>query len=334
VSESLFKNLLINKAIADGALEQLSDRLPGGFEKSRVGGARCIIRPRDRRTHAMWSDPTAPDFAASIRPVFEAIGTFLNSQGGYIKLTPDFGRFASLSDVLREFTPHVLGIACEIGGCGGKTSYSTTGIVAAFEHFQFQPDIALTLIGSNGAMGSEFHSYVTAQGHSNVALCDIAYERGDSRASSDAAILVPARAGTFTREALSRGGVIVATTWGTELQNSDLSALRPGTCFLLAHNLSIPTGRPGVELARRVAERGVIALPGQVLTLGGALTTRLEWFWRQSLPDRPFDKPLAHSVVRTVVSHTASNALRTAEAEKITPYEALLRVADIDSQLS
>ena len=78
-SESLFKNLLINKAIADGALEQLSDRLPDGFEKSRVGGARCIIRPRDRQTYAKWSDPAAPDFAASIRPVFAAIGDFLGT---------------------------------------------------------------------------------------------------------------------------------------------------------------------------------------------------------------------------------------------------------------
>jgi hypothetical protein len=70
-----------------------------------------------------------------------------------------------------------------------------------------------------------------------------------------------------------------------------------------------------------------------MLTLGGALTTRLEWFWRQSLPDRQFDKPLAHEVVRTVVSHSVKAALRNAEMERMTPYEALLQLADVDPQL-
>jgi hypothetical protein len=328
-NESLFKNLLINKAIADGALKLLSHRLPDGFAESRVGGARCIIRPRARQTQEIWNDPTAGNFTASIRPIFAVIGDFLNSQEGYLKLTPDFGRYASLSDMLREFTPHVLGIACEIGGCGGKTSYSTTGVTAAFEYFRFSRDIPVTIIGSDGAMGSEFHDYVKRQGHSDVVICDISYEQEVSRAPRTDATQVPARSGTFTREALSRGGVIVATTWGRELQNCDLSALLPGTRFLLAHNLSIPPGRPGVGLTQRVAERGVTALPGQVLTLGGALTTRLEWFWRQSRPDQPFDKPLAHDVVRTVVSHWVKSSLDQADKDKVTPYEALLNLINI-----
>jgi hypothetical protein len=329
-NESLFKNLLINKAIADGALELLSHRLPDGFNESRVGGARCIIRPRTRQTQEIWNDPTSENFTAYIRPIFAAIGDFLNSQEGYLKLTPDFGRYASLSDMLREFTPHVLGIACEIGGCGGKTSYSTTGVSAAFEHFRFSRDIPVTIIGSDGAMGSEFHDYIKRQGHSDVAVCDLSYEQEVSRAPRTDATQVPARAGTFTREALSRGGVIVATTWGRELQNCDISALLPGTRFLLAHNLSIPPGRQGVGLTQRVAERGVTALPGQMLTLGGALTTRLEWFWRQSRPDQPFDKPLAHDVVRTVVSHWVKSSLDQADKDKVTPYEALLNLTDIN----
>ncbi len=330
-NESLFKNLLINRALAEGALESLSDRLPDGFAESRVGGARCIIRPRSLETQAIWNDPKTPSFATSIRPIFVAIGDCLNSHEGYIKLTPDFGRYALVSDMLREFTPHVLGIACEIGGCGGKTSYSTTGVTAAFDHFRFSHDIPLTLIGSDGAMGSEFHSYVTKQGHSNIALCDISYDLEGPQASGSGAPLLPARAGTFTREALSRGGVIVATTWGRELENCDLSALLPGTRFLLAHNLSIPPGRPGINLAQQVAERGVTALPGQMLTLGGALTTRLEWFSRKSRPDQPFDKPLAHDVVRAVVSHYGETTLRAAGEQKVTPYEALLGLARIGS---
>jgi hypothetical protein len=120
--------------------------------------------------------------------------------------------------------------------------------------------------------------------------------------------------------------VIVATTWGQELENSDLAMLTPRTHLLLAHNLSVPSGRPGVDLMRQVAARQVTALPGQVLTLGGALTARLEWFWRQSRPNEPFDKPLAHEVVSTVVSYWVDMALRCADSEGITPYEAILRL--------
>ena len=68
-------------------------------------------------------------------------------------------------------------------------------------------------------------------------------------------------------------------------------------------------------------------MPGQVLTLGGALTARLEWYWRQ-LPSNPeFNKSLAHKVVRGVVSHLIGAMLDIAESVAITPYEAMLRLA-------
>jgi hypothetical protein len=333
ISESLLKNVLINKAIEDGAVDSFGDRLPEGFARSRVGGARCIIRPRTAEIHALWSDPDNPRFTASISAVFAAIGDFLNSQEGYIKLTPDFGRYASLSDMLRQFTPHVLGIACEDAGCGGKTSYTTTGVVAAFEYFQFPRDTPVTVIGSDGSMGSEFVDYITGSDYGDIAVSDIAYQRDAAPTRRPPSLRqITAELGTFTTDCLARGGAIVAMTWGRELQNSDLSALPPDAHFLLAHNLSLPYGPLGVELARQVTARNVTALPGQVLTMGGALTSRLEWFWRQSRPNQRFDKPLAHEVVRAVVSYWVDAARRQARTDDITPYEAMLRLAQVSPE--
>ena len=131
--ESGLKNALINVALRDGALAGLDQgRLPSGFMGSRIGGARCILRPRDDGMAQIIADPTGNEFEATIRPVFAEIGDYLNKVNGRIKLTPDFGRYSGLADLLYCYTPHVLGIGREKGGCGGKASYSTTGVIAAF----------------------------------------------------------------------------------------------------------------------------------------------------------------------------------------------------------
>jgi hypothetical protein len=43
-------------------------------------------------------------------------------------------------------------------------------------------------------------------------------------------------------------------------------------------------------------------IPGQVLTFGGALTSRLEWYSRRA-GIRPFDKAGAHQVVAATTRH-------------------------------
>ena len=329
INESLFKNQLINRAIRGQVLSKFDKSLPGGFAESYVGGARCIIRPRHDWIHSVLRDPQHPDFIGTLRPIFSSIGDFLNDQDGMIKLTPDFGRYSPLSDVLHEFTPHVLGVRCEIGGCGGKTSYTTSGVAAAFEQFGLPTNTPVTVIGAAGSMGSEFLGYLQGRGFNDVAVSDIAYDRElDPELPPEGLPVLRARPGAFTDDCLRRRGVIVATTWGRELENSDLSCLRPGTDLLLAHNMCVPAGPAGVHLARNVADRQVCALPGQVLTIGGALTARLEWFWRQAWPDEPFGKPLAHDVVRQVVAYLTAAALRLAESQEITPYEAARRLAD------
>jgi hypothetical protein len=325
LDESQLKNRLINSALRAGVLDEHKSRLPKGFLASSVGGARCVIRPHTPEDEVAISNPVHWDFERSAESIFAHIGDFLNAQDGRIKLTPDFGRFASFANILRKFTPHVLGIACEIGGCGGKTSYSTTGVAAAFEEVRPNMQHPITLIGSAGAMWSEFLQYLKATGYRDIAVADIAY--GASAMSVEEFPVLASKFGTFTQEGLGRGGTVVATTVGNELENADLDALKPETLLLLAHNHSVPPGEAGHELMQAVAARDVLALPGQILTLGGALTSRVEWFWRQSRPDEPFDKPLAHDVVRVVVRYWVRRCVDAASSGTTTPYEAMLAVA-------
>lgn len=328
-AESALKNRLINNALRQQALDQtLAQRVPQGFMGSSVSGARCIIRPRSQALLPILNDPRHPDFEPTISEIFAEIGTLLNQQAGQIKLTPDFGRFAGLADQLAQFTPHVLGIRCEDGGCGGKSSYSATGIIAALETLGVTSTShpAITLIGSAGAMGSHVLDYCLAQDYADIAVCDLAYEQGAARPPAQTSLL-PSEAHMFTAPCLTRGGVIVATTVGHELEHSEWQRLPAGTILLLAHNLAIPEGAAGLQLMQRLADQGVLALPGQLLTLGGALTSRVEWFWRQTQPGQPFDKQLAHLVVRSVVSYLVAETLRLAEATSLTPYAAMLRYA-------
>ena len=326
--ESAFKNGLINIALSNGVLGDYDGRIPEGFMQSRVGGARCIIRPRDDSTYAVLQNPANQGFNETIRGVFEKLGEVLNSHNGIVKLTPDFGRYAALADLLAVYTPHVLGIRCEDGGCGGKSSYAATGIITALEalnisDYQRKP---ITLIGSAGALGSDVLKYLVDCKFEDIAVCDLVYDDGSVEPPTDV-LKFQSEKGAFTKDCLSRGGMIIATTFGEELENSLWQAIPPGSVLVLAHNLSIPLGDRGVSVMRAIAERNVYSFPGQVLTLGGALTSRLEWFWRKSRPHTPFDKPLAHAVVRDVEGHLVSRVSKLVTSLNVTPFEAMLHFA-------
>ncbi len=327
--ESTLKNQLINNALQRDVLSKYGERLPAGFASSRVGGARCLIQPHDKKIAAILNDPHHQEFQATIEPIFARIGKALDEEKGTIKLTPDFGHFANLSNILYQFTPHVLGISCEVGGCGGKTSYTSTGVIASLEMLGILNDktLPVTLIGSAGAMGSDILAYLQREGFSDIAVCDIAYESNISSPPPAPVVTLPSEKRMFTDSCLRRGGFIIATTVGKELEHSKWQLIPSGTQLLLAHNLSVPNDESGVRLMRDIAQQGVFALPGQVLTLGGALTSRLEWFWRQSRREQPFDKPLAHAVVADVVRFTVNTVMALAEERRITPYEAMLGYA-------
>lgn len=117
--ESALKNRLINGAFAQGALSGLEDAYLPGFVDSVVGGGRCLIRPRSELTHAVLGDPGHRDFASTADGVLAEVGTLLNDLDGTVKLTPDFGRYAGLADLLHRHTSQVLGVGSDKGGCGG-----------------------------------------------------------------------------------------------------------------------------------------------------------------------------------------------------------------------
>ena len=332
-SESSLKNKLINAALGQGVLDQYGKKLPDGFLESKVGGARCVIVPKDKKIAEIISNPEHQDWDSTISPIFQCIGESLNRNQGKIKLTPDFGRFAGLADTLNQFTPHSLGIACDLGGCGGKSSYSATGIISAIETLGFQnrKEERVTLIGSEGAMGSDVLKYFLQEGYQNIAVCDLVYEDLDSRiALSDNLQKLSSKKNAFTVNCLERGGLIVATTVGKELENSFWETMPKGTTLLLAHNMAIPEGKAGIELMQRLEQHKVFALPGQVLTLGGALTSRLEWFWRNNNKGVPFEKPLAHLVVKDVVKFLVTEIKALSTSSGLTSYEAMLRYAEQD----
>jgi hypothetical protein len=177
-------------------------------------------------------------------------------------------------------------------------------------------------------MGSIVLRHFLARETEDLVVCDLVHDLPAPQPVPRGCRHTVSCEGCFTDTCLARGGVIVATTVGDELEASRWWLLPRGTVLFLAHNLALPRGERGVLLARSLAENGVLLIPGQVLTLGGALTARLEWFWRQ-IPEKPaFDKGLAHEVVRRVVSHLTAAMLGLAKSASVTPYDAMLRLAD------
>ena len=331
IEESHLKNCMINRVLETDLLSDLAPELPQGYLKSRVGGGRCIMRPKTEALNTILKDPSHPDFKPLISEVFREIGELLNRKGGRIKLTPDFGRFAGLADLLADFTPHVLGVGCSVGGCGGKASYTVSGILGAMRTLGLLDDKSMqyTLVGSAGALGSGVLDFLRNEGFHDLAVCDIAYDQ-ETEVAPSALPKLPSKEGKFTNECLERGSTIVFTTWGEELENSDLDAIPPGTQLILAHNLSVPSGEAGRHLMRDIASRNIFALPGQVLTLAGALTSRLEWFWRQNYPSADFTgkKAVAHKIAERVVAFLTEQIDRLAKERGLTHYEAMWAFAE------
>ncbi len=329
--ESHLKNCMINRALETDFLADLAPEIPSGYLKSRVGGGRCIMRPKTEKLNEILKNPAHPEFRALISQVFREIGDLLNQKGGRIKLTPDFGRYAGLADLLADFTPHVLGVGCDIGGCGGKASYTVSGIVGALRTLGLLEDKAAryTLVGSAGALGSELLTFLQREGFTDLSVCDLDYDQGTEAPPAGLPCFRSAE-GRFTDECLGRGSIQVFTTWGEELENSDIDAIPPGSKLILAHNLSVPAGEKGKLLMRRIAAQGIFAIPGQILTLAGALTSRLEWFWRQNYPKRDFTpkKPLAHRIAERMVSFLTEEVDALAKRENITHYEAMWAYAN------
>lgn len=307
--ESGMKNTLINKAISAGVFDEYENRLPKGFLKSCVGGGRCIIQPKTKEIQEIILDVENPNHEETINKLFDDLGMFLNQEDVNIKLTPDFGRFAGLADMLNKYTDNVLGIACDKGGCGGKASYTSTGIVQAIKTLGFEErkNEPVTLIGANGACGIGVLKYLLENGYTDIAICDLSYDSDKELKEhfiKEGCKCLESKEGRYTEECLERGGLIIATTVGSEIEHSNLDVLQENTVLLLAHNEAITEGEKGINFIDDVLlKHNILIIPGQILTFGGALTSRIEWFWRSSNKNQYFDKQLAHDMVSVAANY-------------------------------
>lgn len=299
--ESGLKNILINDVISSGAFDIISDELPEGYLASRVGGGRCVILPKNQTASEILADPSDSRYHETIMPMFSELGDFLNQEGVNIKLTPDFGNFSGLADCLHKYTENVLGIACEESGCGGKSSYTSTGINQVALTLGVNKDDPITVIGCEGGCGKGCIDYFIENGYKNIAACDLKLNNNTERYAElekKNVKIIPAEKGKLTNECLSRGGFIIVVTTGGELINSDVTEIKRGTYLLLAHNEAISADEKGISFAEKVQnEQHCCIVPGQILTFGGAMTSRLEWFFRCTHKGEYFPKQLAHKLV-------------------------------------
>jgi hypothetical protein len=129
--------------------------------------------------------------------------------------------------------------------------------------------------------------------------------------------IIPAVEGKYTDEALTQDSeIILSTAVGKEIENSNYHLIHSGTLFLAAHNMAISLGSKGLKIVKDLAKQNVICVPGQVLTLGGALTSRLEACHRaehkiiksnEGKNIVTFPKRLAHEIVKDIIYHITTN---------------------------
>jgi hypothetical protein len=385
------------------------------YLKLSINGGRCLILPENEEIENILKDPNNDKYSYYAKKIFKKIASFLNGEKiakvtdlngncngslqaikkGSINLTPDFGRFAGVADILNEYTAQVLGVKAEKGGGGGKVNYSVTSIISGWESCiehklaDFDPETTpITIIGSAGALGAGIVDYVKKNKFKNVTLCDIQYdldkikiiqnendlknlhilhynqmspknfvvidkmecslsinigdkivglENGSYQSLLPEWKIIAAKKGRFTDEALRRGGTIITTTIGNEIEHSNYNIIPKGTLFLAAHNIAIPLGEKGNMITKAIHNNGTWLIPGQILTLGGALTARYEACFRSKLKTGDstiFPKRLAHEIVRLTVKKVVGDIiLESKESNFLTPWHALLRYADLEKLL-
>ena len=308
-----------------------------------IRGGRCIIAPRSEEEHLILSNPQHPLFTERMEAVLGPIAQRLNWLGGRLKLTADLGKNFGIAQIIGAHTEHVLGIAPEMGGAGSKSSYTASGIISVMQTLGFERlerNLPITILGSAGSLGTHLSAYVEKLGFNNVALCDPIYQRheGDRLLLPSGWFVIDSEKGKFPAEALRRGGVIIATALNQELANSRLDIIPNDTQIYLAQNMGLPRGKSGAAIARELADRGLLLIPGPILTLAGAMTSRLEWSWRRShipnghleefeiLPEDRFPKPLAHGAARALGRLLSEEIIVNCPAD-LTPYEHMLKLS-------
>jgi phosphoglycerate dehydrogenase-like enzyme len=344
LTSSSWKNWMINHAVKDGVLSELAKehkttKLFEVLEKQgrRIYGGRAIIIPeannyKGESIETILKDAEHRYFDEVSSPVYKAIGDYLNSLGGKLQITPDFGPNASTADKLHAHTPHALGIAEKNNGSGGKSPYSVTSILATLKQLKLeqQPkDTPITVIGAAGALGSGICAYLEKNGFTNVTVCDLQYKNTPPKNLPQGWKIEPAVPGKFTDACLDRSGKnswIITAAYGDEMLNSNWQRMKPGTHWIAAQNKDVPEKGEGIAFARHLKQKGILHIPGQLLTIGGTTASWVEWCARQN--QLPFSKELAHDLVEKVTGKILDHMIKETLKDGTTPYEAMLAYAD------
>ncbi|WP_146028415.1 hypothetical protein [Cylindrospermopsis raciborskii] len=377
--------------------------IPDGYQFSRdfmrleFQGGRAVILANNHEIHEIIVNANHPQAYEVYTMIFEQVGAFLNGRRGATKvdnkgdiveensyipagalfITPDFGPNKKLADYAHEHTPQVLGVDASVGGGGGKSAYTVTGLLGGFdaasEYGLFDAsdkNLPISLIGSAGAMGSDLARRLAEQGFNNVLVSDIAYDytksiKIDTETKEKLVPIleneryrmngedyqripvswdvVPAELGKFTDEALGKNGrprVIITTTFGKALENSNLNAIPDNSTLLLSENWSLPSGDRGVIISRNLKLRGIITLPGQTMTPGGAGNSKVEIFFRvttnggitkaMECEETPaYYKRLGHEIVYRQIKQGVSDLITRACQQDITIVEALAQYTSL-----
>lgn len=390
-------------------------KIPEEYLALEIKGARCIILPHSEQIESILKDTNNPKFNEISNKILKEIGNFLNGSAlhdqidlegnilqkvalvkGSINLTPDFGRFAQIADLLNNFTPQVLCINANAGGCSGKVAYTVTGILAGLEACidnglsNLDQETKVTFIGSAGALGRVILEQFKEKALSNVRVADLQYRLDKIfRIKTEADLeqlkiktyslqthntfkiitlnhdvlevkindqvielvdggyqVIPATwevissvESKYTDEALNQKGIIISTAIGREIENSNYQLIPSGTLFIAAHNIALPLGKEGLKIVNYLHDKGVFFIPGQPLTLGGALTSRLEAchraFYKITKKNEGknnvfFPKRLAHEIVKDIVYYLIDTIIKN---KALSPWENLLEYANLPELL-
>ncbi|MEY3106931.1 MAG: hypothetical protein RIT35_1104, partial [Pseudomonadota bacterium] len=337
LTSSSWKNWLINHAIKDGALKNLSQKTKNSLPPQilslaprKIYGGRVIVIPEagqylDCNIEMVLKDPTHPMFAQISEPVYQAIGAYLNQLGGKLKVTPDFGPNAETADIMLQHTSHVLGISTKSNGSGGKSKYSIISIITALKMLESEQQLPLaghqlTVIGSSGALGSGAVEFMEQNHCTEFFRCDLQHSQDSTH--------FQAIGGKFSDECLLRSGpktMLVTCAYGDEMLNSNWQLLKPGSVWVSAQNNDLPEGEAGIVFARELLNLGVLHIPGQILTIGGTMASWVEWCCRIS--DTIFSEGAVFEVVEAISSSLIKLILADARERNITTYEAMLEYA-------
>lgn len=255
------------------------------------GGGKAVI----------WADPARP--IADRAALFRAFGRFVDRLGGRYVTCEDSGTSTADMDVVREVTPHVLGVSVERGGSGDPSPFTALGvrrgIEASAEVVLGRADLAGLHVAIQGVghVGAHLARELHAAG-CRLTIADIVTERA-LRLSAElggAPVVVPVDAIVDVE-----CDVFAPCALGGAVNDATIDRLRCKIVAGAANNVLASR-----ELGRVLQARGIFYAPDYAINAGGLINVATEY--RGYDPEAARKKTLA---IRETIAEIARRALRT-----------------------